>query len=236
MQEQEAAPGLSVVLTGGAGAKRRDGLVDRLRSDILAGVFPGGARLKAGELAQRYDVSTIPVREALRQLHGEGVVEFTPNRGARVRVLDEAFIESLYELREAIEVLQVRKLTRHRTSADVVTLKSMEAEFERELQAGAWRKCQAVNRMIHSYIAERAGNELALQMMMWHSDLLTALRAEFGYTRERLQDIAQEHRRLIDAIESMDVDRAGEEASRHVCAARDSLLNQIRRKTTHRRP
>ncbi|MCY4460172.1 MAG: GntR family transcriptional regulator [Albidovulum sp.] len=227
--------GLRVALTDDIAIDRSNGLVDRLRVDILAGVFPGGARLKAGELARRYEVSTIPVREALRQLHGEGVIEFTPNKGARVRVLDETFIDSLYELREAIEVLQVRKLTRHRTSADVATLKSMETEFEREFQAGEWHKCQAVNRMIHGYIAERAGNELALQMMLRHSDLITALRSEFGYTRERLQDIIQEHRRLIDAIESMDVDRAGEEASRHVRSARDSLLAQIRLKKTRKR-
>ena len=62
-----------------------------LRDDIISGSLPFGSRLRIDELATRYGVSHMPIREALRELHGEGLVVIEPNRGARVRSIDLSF-------------------------------------------------------------------------------------------------------------------------------------------------
>ena len=78
-------------------------LRDLIRLDIVAGRLRPGARLKIAELAARYDTSAIPVREALQQLQGEGIVTFIANRGASVRTIDENFIRNIHEICALIE-------------------------------------------------------------------------------------------------------------------------------------
>ncbi|MEM7464685.1 MAG: GntR family transcriptional regulator, partial [Pseudomonadota bacterium] len=65
---------------------------DRIREDIVNGRFSGGARLKLAELAELYSTSHMPIREALRILNGQGLVEFTPNSGMRVREVGMDFM------------------------------------------------------------------------------------------------------------------------------------------------
>src|SRR3546814_7451607 len=78
-------------------------LTDEIKQDIMSGAFEPGARLKTEVLADRYNVSANPVREALWRLQGEGFVVTTPNHGARVRVIDDDFIRNIFELRERSE-------------------------------------------------------------------------------------------------------------------------------------
>src|SRR6478735_7628995 len=90
-------------------------IAKRLRADIIAGALPFGSRLRIDELASRYGVSHMPVREALRELHGEGLVIIEPNRGARVRSFHIGFVEDLFDLRSAIETMLARRACERRT-------------------------------------------------------------------------------------------------------------------------
>src|SRR6185312_11676029 len=82
---------------------RPTSIYDRLREDIIEGRISADSRLKVRDLAARYGVSTNPVREALQQLRGEGFVVISPNRGARVRPIDEDFVRNVYEITALIE-------------------------------------------------------------------------------------------------------------------------------------
>jgi DNA-binding GntR family transcriptional regulator len=83
-------------------------VVGRLRADILARRIAPGARLIEGELTARFSVSRGPVREALRRLSAEGLIEHRPNRGAVVRRLDLREIRELFEIRVEMEALAAR--------------------------------------------------------------------------------------------------------------------------------
>src|SRR3954462_13317278 len=91
----------------------------RIRDDVVAGNLGFGERLTIDALAIRYDVSHMPVREALRELQGEGLVVVEPNRGARVRNIDANFIDNLFEIRTALEVMMVRRAARRARPSDV---------------------------------------------------------------------------------------------------------------------
>ena len=79
-----------------------------LRDRILSGELPGNTRVNPAEIAELLGISRMPVREALRQLHSEGLVTMRPNRAAFVSSLTAREVEELFEIRAALEVLAVR--------------------------------------------------------------------------------------------------------------------------------
>ena len=83
-------------------------LREQLRSDIVAGVWALGSHVTLAELATHYEVSQNPVREALLQLQGEGVVAMRMNRGAMIPTVDAKYINSLYKVRGAIQSMLAR--------------------------------------------------------------------------------------------------------------------------------
>ncbi|MET0742789.1 MAG: GntR family transcriptional regulator, partial [Microvirga sp.] len=87
----------------GAPVETGPSVYERLRDDIIHGRVKPNERLKVAGLALRMRTSTNPVREALQQLRGEGFVVMTPNRGARVRPIDEAFVRDICEIEVLIE-------------------------------------------------------------------------------------------------------------------------------------
>src|SRR5918997_1452748 len=92
-------------------------LTDILREEIVSGRLAAGSRLTVEDLASRYGVSTMPVREALQRLRGEGIIVLLPHRGARVVSLDENLVSNIYDLRGAIESLLARRSLPNLTNA-----------------------------------------------------------------------------------------------------------------------
>ena len=86
-----------------------DRAYELLRNDIVAGVLAGGCRLAETELAEQYGLSRTPIRESLRRLQAEGLVEVIPHRGARVINWQSFDVEGMYDLRTAIEAFVARR-------------------------------------------------------------------------------------------------------------------------------
>src|SRR5690242_6940130 len=103
---------------------------DRVRDDIVAGKLPFGSRLTLDLLAARYSVGHMPIREALRQLEGEGLVVLAPNRCARVRGVDVRFAENIFDLRIAIEAMLTRRAAERIERAHLARLRTVQSRFE----------------------------------------------------------------------------------------------------------
>jgi len=103
---------------------------EQLRDDIISGRVKANERLKVAELAGRLGTSTNPIREALQQLRGEGFVVMTPNRGARVRPIDEEFVRDICEIEMLIEPALTRWFVGFATQADVEELERVQDEIE----------------------------------------------------------------------------------------------------------
>src|SRR5262245_26037780 len=104
-------------------------ICDRIRDDIVAGALAFGSRLTLEQLATRYATGHMPIREALRQLQGEGLVVQTPNRGARVRAVDVEFVRNIFDLRIAIESMLARRAAERIEPKDVAALEIVQADF-----------------------------------------------------------------------------------------------------------
>ena len=203
----------------------------RIRDDIVAGNLQFGARITIDALATRYGVSHMPVREALRELQGEGLVVIEPNRGARVRTIDARFVENLFEIRTALEVMMVRRAAQRSTPGEIAELRAIEDVLERHIASGDHAAVVAENRRFHQTINRIADNVDALPMVDRHWMLLAALWRNFGYGAARFAGVANDHRHLIAALEAHDQEAASMIMGAHATKAKLELLARVAAQT-----
>ena len=202
-------------------------LREHIRSDVVSGVWTLGQHVTLATLTAHYDVSANPVREALHQLQGEGVVEMRMNRGAIIRTVDARFVSNIYDIRGAIEALLAAEAAR---SADEPYLAAVARAVERYEAAVAQQPVLEIvgaNRRLHRAINSIADNLMAHEILEGRSTLLDALRRSLGYSRQRLADVVQQHREFLAALEARDPDRAARVALHHTRSARDDLLRLL---------
>jgi DNA-binding GntR family transcriptional regulator len=198
----------------------------RLRSDIVSGELAFGSRLIIEDLAIRYGVSHMPIREALRVLHGEGLVVIEPNRGARVRPIYRGFIEDVFDVRSAIETMLARRAAERRTAQHLLQLRDAAATLEARVAAGDYASVALANRAFHAVINDAAGNPGALPIVDNHWLLLAALLKRYGYGDDRFQRVIDEHQHLIHAIERRDAHSAAVLMGAHIEKGKNNLLRR----------
>lgn len=205
----------------------------RIRDDIIGGALQFGDRVTIDALATRYGVSHMPVREALRELQGEGLVVIEPNRGARVRTIDASFVENLFEIRTALEVMMVRRAAARCTPQDIAELRAIEETLEQHVASGDHARVVAENRRFHQAINRCANNVDALPIIDRHWMLLAALWRNYGYGAARFTGVANDHGHLINALAAHDQEAAAVLMGAHATKAKLELLARIEAQTTH---
>ena len=200
---------------------------DRIRDDIVAGALPFGSRLTLDRLAARYSVGHMPVREALRQLQGEGLVVLTPNRGARVRAVDIDFVRNLFDLRIAIEALLARRAAERIERGQIARLEGLQVEFEARARVRDYAALLTVNRDFHNVINEAARNPEAAAVLDRHWRLIAALWNVYGYGESRAAGVASDHHQIIAALAAHDADVAACLAMAHAAKAKQELIGRM---------
>lgn len=200
---------------------------DRLRDDIVAGALQFGSRITLDQLAARYAVGHMPIREALRQLQGEGLVVLTPNRGARVRVVDIDFVRNIFDLRISIEAMLARRAAEGIDRRQIARLEALEAEFETQAQARDYAALLRINRQFHSVINEAARNPEAESVIDRHRRLIAALWTLHGYGEDRAAGVISDHRHIIAALHAHDADVASALAMAHAAKAKQALIARM---------
>jgi DNA-binding GntR family transcriptional regulator len=200
-----------------------------LRTDIIDGVFEPGAWLKTEEIAARYSVSANPVREALWRLQGEGFVVANPNQGARVRTVDDDFVRNVFEIREAIEPIFVRRFCHRATHGDLARLRAAADAFAAAAaRLENFEAVETANRQFHAIILEGEFNIPAIETMERYAGIINATRAKLPITLARLRQRVNQHRDLIEAMTVGDADAAAAIAVEHVRGAANDLLSLMR--------
>jgi DNA-binding GntR family transcriptional regulator len=201
----------------------RDIVGERIRNGIYDGTLLPGTRLVEQELAERYSVSRLPVREALRILHNEGLVEHLPTRGMVVRALDRRQVSELYDLREALEVLAARQATERVAQGAENRLAAMMRRASEAVDAGDVPAAHAANSGLHHEITALSGNTLL-------AETLEPIVGRVDWLRRKIEDfglIHAEHEALAEAIASGVPDRAATAARDHVRASRQRTLEWL---------
>ena len=207
-------------------------IAQRIRTDIVAGVLPFGSRLTIDQLASRYETSHMPVREALRELVGEGIVVAEPNRGARVRTIDESFVSELMNVRAGIEGHLARRAAERATSQQIEQLWAIENELEQNIEDGDYVAELAANRKLHTLINTIADSPDATIIVDRHWFLLAALWQQYGYGPDRFAGVANDHQHLILAFEAKDGKAAELIMIAHVMKSKQIMTRQMRQTIT----
>jgi len=177
-----------------------------LRDAILNGTLPGGTRLIQAEIATQLEVSITPVREALRDLAGEGLVEFDAHRGSRVRSLDLSEVRELYEMRIALEPLMVRRMITTMSDEALAGAERLLNRMRKTKDNVAWSE---LNRQFHALFAQddRDGR-LALTLAGLRDGASPYVSLSLGASAARRAESDAEHAQLIDHYRARDYEAA----------------------------
>jgi DNA-binding GntR family transcriptional regulator len=210
------------VIAGTSYARVRDAIRDR----IVGGTYLPGTRLKINDLCEQFGISSNPIREALQQLQGEGLVVISPNRGATVRLIDEQMIRHIYEIGEALDGILANRCAAIATPPQVEQLREIQRRMEAAAAAGDAVGRADQNGEFHVLLGTISGNTEAVDIRRRHQNLIRTIRQKYGYSPQRLGQIHAEHWAIIDAIAAHDVAAAEAAARTHAVRSLEDMLTR----------
>ncbi|MEM8812199.1 MAG: GntR family transcriptional regulator [Pseudomonadota bacterium] len=190
-----------------------------LRTEIVNGSIAPGIRLGQDDLARRFGISRMPVREALRLLQSEGLVELPPNRSAIVAEIDVDDMVDIFDMRVALETLAIRLAIPHLTNAQIDAASVVQREMETAEQGDYGRLNAELHRLLYAP-CRRQRLLTEIQRLAGHADRY--LRLALNAPQQR-QDSDAEHRVLVDACYARQAEVAVEIMEKHIGQARDRL-------------
>jgi DNA-binding GntR family transcriptional regulator len=190
-----------------------------VRQRILSGVLPHGATVSQEALAAELNVSTTPLREAMRRLASEGLVVLDAHRDARVAALTAEEARSLFEVRQQLDPLAVRLAAERRDDADCVRIKKAATSLE-PLDTGSGLAALEAHRAFHVALYRASHNELLIGLLDGLWDKADRYRRVALETREDSADdrlrVQAEHQAMMTAVLDGDPAEAEEQMRRHV--------------------
>lgn len=187
---------------------------DRIREDILNGVYRPGDRLIEGKLSEDLGVSRIPIREALRELSAEGIVTIEPRRGASVAVLSDDQAKNLAEVRAALEGLNARLAAMRRDETTIETLKDILQRGQEALAREDVAELKQLNTLFHEHLGTMAQNHVLTELTNSFRDRTTLLFAPSNI--QRVRSNWEEHAQILNAVIAGNAELANLLATQHV--------------------
>ena len=198
-----------------------------LRERILSNDIGPGTRLVMRDVANQYEASDIPVREALRMLERDGLVETAPYRGARVTTLTAKEVEETYFIRSHLESIATGLAAERITDAELAQLDRLMIEMRSAVDAEDGPTFSDLNLEFHRTIVASCGNdmlrELTIDIWQRHSGFQRVFRMVPG----RLATSQREHEGIMAALRDHDADRASRLALLHKLSVRDSVSTLV---------
>jgi len=219
-------PPIADATTPDAGSTKLERAARVLREAILRGDLVPGQKLKQQELAEWLDMSATPVREVLRILVAEGLLEYMPNKGVQVAQVSYEETEEITPIRAALERLAVEKSILYLTEQDLAYLQELQRQFEQAWQRIDLPQVRRYNYEFHSAIYRGSRSPVLCTMIerVWPkfpTDLLWMIPG-------RSESSIAQHCAILDAIRKRDASRAGELMADHILTAGRSIVGFLR--------
>jgi len=205
-------------------------LIERLENLILTGFFQPRERLVALNLAKELEVSRFWVRDAFKILETKGLIEVIPHKGARVCDLDEHEILNIFEVRMELDSFATRKAAKNAQRSDIKYLERMARKFEKSVKNGDLKEMIAANEDFHSYIYELSKNPTLIQVINQLKAQSHILRYHAWASPDVIKRIQKEHKLLIEAIDSKDLELLDDLARRHISYSKETYLLHLKAK------
>jgi len=204
-----------------------DNVYDTIKGAILRNELTPGTALSEATLAEQLGTSRTPIREALKRLEEEDLIQIVPRRGVFVTDISLEDIVTLYQLREALECYAIQFVPKY---GDQSELDRLIADFEQApewIEAGQIDKVNDVDTRLHRFIAQSTRNRLIIKLVDQLLGQVIRLRAMTPTVSGRLSQQSQEHLRIVHALKDGNVEESTEALRQHLQTVRDTHV-QIR--------
>ncbi|WP_026894947.1 GntR family transcriptional regulator [Clostridiisalibacter paucivorans] len=199
-----------------------------LRDEILEGKYVEGQKLVESKLASKLGVSRTPVREGLKQLELEGLVESIPNKGVIVKGITTQDINDILNIRLAIEDLAVEWAMERMNDEELVQLKEIYDLMEFYTAKDDVDKILDLNTQFHEVIYKATKSRYLDNMLRDFQQYIKVIREKSIRTPGRLETALEEHRIIVESFVEKDVQKGKSALKKHITTLRNNSLNRIR--------
>jgi DNA-binding GntR family transcriptional regulator len=230
----QAAPMKTGVSTVSSPIRRQSltaAVLERLREKIISGEFHEGEQLRQDAIAAEFQVSRVPVREALNHLAAEGLITIVANHGAVVSALSPDEIMQLFETRAVLECFMIRKAIPNFTSEDFQRAEEILKQFEQSLEKEAeMQKWGRLNWMFHAALYAPAHRPVVMSMLKTlNNNCDRYTRLHLAFTRQ-LRQAGPAHRSLFELCRSGDPEKISAALWKHIIDAGEYLRDFIKQR------
>ena len=201
----------------------RDVVFNTLRQAILTGELKPGERLMEIHLANKLGVSRTPIREAIRKLELEGLVNIIPNKGAYVTGISDKDVHDIYMIRSMLEGLCVRWATEHITQEQLEELDEIILLSEYHMDKGHSDQLTELDGRFHQILYEASKSRILDHVLSDFHKYVQLARRTSVKTEERAIKSIGEHNEILNAIKAKDAEKAGDLATIHIMHVMENL-------------
>lgn len=207
------------------GMTKRDQVAQALRELIASGEIPRGSRVRQDELAERFDVSITPIREAIRLLHAEGILVGEPRKGIRVAAASPDRLRSIYVVRRLLETYAMQRAARRMSAMDFRQAEDLASRMEKAYESGDHTLVGSLNRDFHFTFYDNCGLPGLLEEIetLWQNfpwDVMKVL-------PDRTPESLVEHRELLDSAAAGDNERMETAVGQHLWGSYRKLIEHL---------
>ncbi len=202
-------------------------VAERLRLLIDSGELAPGTRLNEIDLCNTMGVSRTPLREAIRSLATEGLIELQPNRGAIVSIVSQEDVTEILPIMASLEGLGGRLAAMHMDQSKIAQVRKIHNQMISHYKNNEVAEYFETNRLIHELITEGSGNQTLVDTINSLSAKVRRARFTAQMTKESWAKAVSEHEEMIAALEAQDPDRLEAILVQHVETKRATILGAI---------
>ena len=202
-------------------------VAERLRVLIDSGELAPGTRLNEIELCNTMGVSRTPLREAIRSLATEGLIELQPNRGAIVSIVSQEDVTEILPIMASLEGLGGRLAAMHMDQSKIAQVRKIHDQMIAHYKNNEVAEYFETNRLIHELITEGSGNQTLVDTINSLSAKVRRARFTAQMTKESWARAVSEHEEMIAALEAQDPDRLEAILVQHIETKRATILGSI---------
>lgn len=202
----------------------REVAYDTLKHAIVTGEIPAGSRIVETEYAERMHISRTPLREALRKLERDGLVEYVLRRGVVVRAFTIEDVEEIYTIRNALEMLTLPAIIQNATEDDIRSLRERLNEMDPFDEANNIPELSPRARAFHTQLTSISGLNRILRVIEGQDEYITRFSALSIAKENRRHAAHEEHHKLVDYVEKRDLESFERLMRKHIERSKETCL------------
>ncbi len=200
---------------------------ETLKHAIITGEIPAGARIVETEYADRMHISRTPLREALRKLERDGLVEYVLRRGVVVRAFTIADVEEIYTIRNALEMLTLPAIVENATLEDIRSLREKLGHMDALLEKNDIEELSPLARAFHSQLTAISRLRRIVRVIEGQDEYITRFSALSIAKDSRRHAAHQEHHELVRLVENKDLQGFEELMQKHIERSKQNCLQAL---------